>query len=209
METSETIGQRIKVVRGLLSQKEFGQRIGLSQTAVTALESGQSEPRLSTFNSIVEKFEVNPDWLRTGKSSLVFTTDPSKPVGCVDPEPEPPAGTPAMRVNRGQLVEHADTVLLLSETEQKLVEAEKELTGVKSENQQLAERLKDAKEEILWLRGKSLASSPAADFATLSPLPAPNAIGYHANAERATRAEAFDAYVATRQEQGGVVAELV
>jgi transcriptional regulator with XRE-family HTH domain len=71
MEPSQTIGQRIKQVRGELSQKAFGARIGLSQTAVTALENDQSEPRLGTFNSIVDAFNVNPEWLRTGQGSPV------------------------------------------------------------------------------------------------------------------------------------------
>jgi transcriptional regulator with XRE-family HTH domain len=70
MEPSHSIGQRIKRVRGELSQKAFGLKIGLSQTAVTALENDQSEPRLGTFNAIVEAFHVNPEWLRTGAGEM-------------------------------------------------------------------------------------------------------------------------------------------
>ena len=76
-----TIGERIKQVREKadLSQKAFGARIGLSQTAVTALENNQSEPRLSTFNKVVEAFRVNPEWLRTGDGNAAPSpTDPDK-----------------------------------------------------------------------------------------------------------------------------------
>ena len=70
MQPTPTIGQRIKTVRGELSQKAFGARVGLSQTAVTALENDQSEPRLGTFSRIVEAFNVAPDWLRTGAGTM-------------------------------------------------------------------------------------------------------------------------------------------
>ena len=70
MQPTPTIGQRIKTVRGELSQKAFGARVGLSQTAVTALENDQSEPRLGTFSRIVEAFNIAPDWLRTGAGTM-------------------------------------------------------------------------------------------------------------------------------------------
>ena len=62
----ETISRRIRQVRGTMSQKEFGASIGITQTAVTALENALSEPRLSTFCKIVDAFGIDPEWLRTG-----------------------------------------------------------------------------------------------------------------------------------------------
>jgi transcriptional regulator with XRE-family HTH domain len=72
MEGTNSLGERIKMVRerAELSQKEFGKKVELSQTAVTALENNQNEPRLSTFNNIVEAFKVNPEWLRTGVGEI-------------------------------------------------------------------------------------------------------------------------------------------
>jgi transcriptional regulator with XRE-family HTH domain len=72
MENTNNLGERIKMVRekAELSQKAFGGKVGLSQTAVTALENNQNEPRLSTFNQIVEAFKINPEWLRTGQGEM-------------------------------------------------------------------------------------------------------------------------------------------
>ena len=77
MQPTSSIGQRIKTVRGELSQKAFGARVGLSQTAVTALENDQSEPRLGSFSRIVEAFGINPDWLRTGLGVMRQRNQPS------------------------------------------------------------------------------------------------------------------------------------
>jgi len=112
----QSIGERIKEVRekAELSQKAFGNRIELSQTAVTALENNQSEPRLGTFNKIVEAFRINPEWLRTGKGEI-------KPSGATlptDPAPQAP---------------HAGSMQIVAETPM-----ERQL---KRENKELREQL--------------------------------------------------------------------
>lgn len=83
MDATTSLGERIKMVRerAELSQKEFGKKVELSQTAVTALENNQNEPRLSTFNNIVEAFKVNPEWLRTGLGEIRATVGMLHAVG--------------------------------------------------------------------------------------------------------------------------------
>ncbi|TGE08281.1 helix-turn-helix domain-containing protein [Hymenobacter fodinae] len=98
----ESIGDRIKQVREKadLSQKAFGKRIGISQTAVTALENNQSEPRLGTFYKIVEEFRVNADWLRAGAGQMKL--DAPQPT---DPTPPPPGTTLAIAADPDEVRE--------------------------------------------------------------------------------------------------------
>ena len=99
MQPTPTIGQRIRTVRGELSQKAFGARVGLSQTAVTALENDQSEPRMGTFSRIVEAFNIAPDWLRTGAGAMRQRQQPN-PV-----TEAPPAGPLVAPVVLPEMVE--------------------------------------------------------------------------------------------------------
>jgi transcriptional regulator with XRE-family HTH domain len=169
-----TFGSRVREYRKFkgLSQTAFAEQCDLEQGNITQMEKG-TEPKQSNVAKIISGYpDLSPDWLLLGTGPMLrdnrtLTPEPAYRKQLHDLAAQvaatstPEAGTPA-RGNHGQVVEHADTVLLLSETEQRLIETEKELTGVKSENQQLNERLQDAKEEILWLRGKSTPSSYAA-----------------------------------------------
>jgi len=61
-----TISERIKLIRGSLSQSDFGAQIGVSQSAVQNYESGQI-PKGDVLQRIRQKFKVNIDWLLTGE----------------------------------------------------------------------------------------------------------------------------------------------
>lgn len=67
---------RIKEIRKKhgLNQEQFGARIGIKQSTVTAYECGNRVPMDSTVLAICREFDVNEEWLRTGKG------DPSGPM---------------------------------------------------------------------------------------------------------------------------------
>ena len=142
MENTESIGQRIKMVRGELSQKAFGLRIGLSQTAVTALENDQSEPRLGTFNSIVAAFGVNPEWLRTGSGQTRGRA--LSPVAVAEPAPDYTSG-------------EATTATLYIEV------LKEQVADLKADKTRLLEENHDLRDEVKLLLGKPFGSSDAAD----------------------------------------------
>ena len=50
-----------------LSQTDFGERIGRSQSTITAYETGASEPDLATFDSMAAVLGVNAAWLAFGE----------------------------------------------------------------------------------------------------------------------------------------------
>jgi transcriptional regulator with XRE-family HTH domain len=191
-----------------LTQEGLGDLCGIKRGTVGTIVNGKTVPDVEALAALKRaKPKLSWDWLLLGKGEMMeggpeqpykehlraaaaLSAEMAKPSKA--PETAPVEAGASSTAQRGQVVEHADTVL--------------KLATVEAENGQLRQRLEDAREEILWLRGKSPASSNAAAPASLPALPAPNAIGYHACAER--RAAEFDEYVAVRQEEGGV-AELV
>ncbi len=63
---------RIKQVRKALklNQAEFGERIGVKQSTVTAYECGNRTPLDAVIAMICKTFNVNEEWLRTGEGTM-------------------------------------------------------------------------------------------------------------------------------------------
>ncbi len=68
----EGIGERIKELRKILrlSQREFGEKVGKSLTAVQKWEAGDNPPSETTLKTISKVFGVNLDWLKTGEGEM-------------------------------------------------------------------------------------------------------------------------------------------
>lgn len=71
-----TIGERIKSIRMTAGQdgkkmtlEEFGRKIGISNQAVSAIESGKARPSNQTIEFICREFSVNKNWLETGEGA--------------------------------------------------------------------------------------------------------------------------------------------
>ena len=66
------IGDRIKKVRKDLdmTQAEFARRIGSVQNTITGYESGRRNPSAPVISLICKEFNVNEEWLRTGKGEM-------------------------------------------------------------------------------------------------------------------------------------------
>ena len=69
---------RIKQVRKALNlnQAEFGERIGVKQSTVTAYECGNRTPLDAVIAMICKTFNVNETWLRTGEGEMFAPVDP-------------------------------------------------------------------------------------------------------------------------------------
>lgn len=59
------IGQKIKNIRKInsLNQVDFAKVIGISQSTLSDIESGKSNPSIETLISLHEKYNVNLNWL--------------------------------------------------------------------------------------------------------------------------------------------------
>lgn len=64
---------RIKEIRKVsgLSQTKFGERLGITLSAVQKWEMGHNQPDASSIKLICEKFSVNETWLRTGAGEML------------------------------------------------------------------------------------------------------------------------------------------
>ena len=70
------MNERIKEIRKSvgLSQKEFGVRIGVSDTAVSKIERGERNPSEQTILSICREFNINYAWLKDGIGDMFLNT---------------------------------------------------------------------------------------------------------------------------------------
>ena len=62
---AETLGDRIRQARSMmrLSQAELARRIGISTTAMNAIEAGTTDPRASRIKAIADVLQVSTDSL--------------------------------------------------------------------------------------------------------------------------------------------------
>ena len=69
--------QRIKEIRKYfkLTQVDFGDRIGVKQSTVTAYETGSREPSESVIMAICREFNVSREWLETGEGEMFDTAN--------------------------------------------------------------------------------------------------------------------------------------
>lgn len=66
------MGERIKKLRKALglTQKEFGERIGVKPNTIGTYEIGRNEPIDAVLTLICREFNVNEKWLRTGEGEM-------------------------------------------------------------------------------------------------------------------------------------------
>lgn len=66
METKTTIAQRLRAVRGALTQAEFAHRLGVHKNTLGRYERGESEPDTRIARHLCTIFGVQPHWLLFG-----------------------------------------------------------------------------------------------------------------------------------------------
>lgn len=71
------MNERIKQVRKYynLPMDKFGERIGITKSSVSLLESGKNNPSDQTLKLICREFNVSYDWLMDGVGDMLQQTD--------------------------------------------------------------------------------------------------------------------------------------
>lgn len=64
-----------------LTQKEFGDKIGIAGNTVTNYENGLRSPSNSIVVAICREFNVNEEWLRTGEGDMFITMPEDEELG--------------------------------------------------------------------------------------------------------------------------------
>lgn len=92
------MNERIKKLRKSLdlTQQKFADSIGMKRNTVANYETGKCEPSNSVISLICKGFNVNEEWLRTGKGEMF--------------EPKPSAALDALARERGMT--HSDYVVI-------------------------------------------------------------------------------------------------
>lgn len=76
------MNERIKQIRKEfgLSQLEFGKRLGISDAAVSKIESGKNTPAETTIKLICTEFRISYDWILKGEGHMKLDERPSTDV---------------------------------------------------------------------------------------------------------------------------------
>jgi transcriptional regulator with XRE-family HTH domain len=80
MAINISVRDRIKAVRTklMLSQQEFGKRIYISQSLLAEIEAGHRNVNARIVQLIVSQYNVNKEWLLTGKGEMLSAPPPDK-----------------------------------------------------------------------------------------------------------------------------------
>ncbi|SMF44455.1 Helix-turn-helix [Desulfovibrio gilichinskyi] len=70
--TLMSIGDRIKKVRGKISQKEFSSTIGVAQNTLGNYERSERTPNADVIVTIAKEFNVSFDWLLLGEGPMFY-----------------------------------------------------------------------------------------------------------------------------------------
>ena len=76
----DTIGERIRLLRKseTLTLEKFGERIGITASSCSTMESGKSNPSDQTIRSICREFRVREEWLRAGEEPIYMLLTPNQ-----------------------------------------------------------------------------------------------------------------------------------
>lgn len=72
-DLAETIGDRIKMVRGTLSQADFALRLKVSKNTVGNYERGDRSPDADFLAHLYEEFGADITWLLTGQGTMLIS----------------------------------------------------------------------------------------------------------------------------------------
>jgi transcriptional regulator with XRE-family HTH domain len=73
------IGERVKLVRGELNQRDFADRLGVSKGSISQIEQGKAMPSGDFLLKIHSAFEVDITWLLTGMGNQPTTAPALRP----------------------------------------------------------------------------------------------------------------------------------
>jgi len=82
------MNERVKEIRksNNLSQIEFAKMMGVSQSVISLIESGQSSLSLDLLKKITDHFDISADWLIHGKEDFIEVSQKNKFIPLVDKE---------------------------------------------------------------------------------------------------------------------------
>jgi transcriptional regulator with XRE-family HTH domain len=77
----DTIGKRIRFIRGEMSQAEFAKKVGINKSTLGRYERDVNSPDAKSIELICDSFMIQPKWLLTGEGSFEATPNKDALVG--------------------------------------------------------------------------------------------------------------------------------
>ena len=65
-----TLGERIRILRGEMSQQQFADKLSITRQYVALLESDKRDPSPLLIDSLCQKFAVRREWLELGHEPM-------------------------------------------------------------------------------------------------------------------------------------------
>ncbi|SHI59715.1 helix-turn-helix domain-containing protein [Halodesulfovibrio aestuarii] len=141
------IADRIRKIRGNLSQREFADRIGINMNTLRAYEKGRSLPPSEVLENICLNFDASPSWLLLG----------------IESERRQESSQPTHQENCPRCTE---LEARLDKEREEVRELSKELRELNAENRTILKENGKLKEEIGLLKGELKARAAPTDKAT-------------------------------------------
>lgn len=157
MNTDTTMAQRLRAIRGTLTQAEFAHRLGIHKNTLGRYERGESEPDTQIARQLCTLFGVQPHW-------LLFGSD-MEPLDAGVPVSKCAAAHPA-----GRLADELDNLRRdYRDLRQDLRELRNENREMRQENRALTGTIRELLRENGELRSRLAESGPRPAQST--PLP--------------------------------------
>lgn len=143
------IPERLKTIRGTLSQTEFAKKIGSSQSTVSGCEKGKQRPDSELIKRICSEFSVSPAWLLFGTGPMLMQAGKVQ-TGDVSPVLSPPLSTqPIEKITSeknktGDMSPVYEVQRELTEALKKRAEAQERITSLLEEKAELQVALERA-----------------------------------------------------------------
>lgn len=67
-----TVGQRIRILRGTMTQRDFSRVVEIHKSSLGRYERGEGYPDAADLRKICERLNVNPDWLLFGGDRQIY-----------------------------------------------------------------------------------------------------------------------------------------
>lgn len=150
-----TIGERLKLVRGSVSQDEFSKRLGVSKAAVGAYERNAQMPG-STFSiAVCDRYNIEPRWLLTGVGPMRSGAEAAPGVSGALPSSAALSGAVEAGCARCLKLEEK-----LNRTEHQRDDAVEQLRRTWDENRQLWRQNADLRERLARLEERFIGKGP-------------------------------------------------
>jgi transcriptional regulator with XRE-family HTH domain len=158
-----SLSERIKLIKGSLSQDQFGKMIGASQGAVKSWEAGDSAPGSAFLSAIRAKFGVNIDWLLTGEGEQYIDKREKKGIEIkpvIEEQPDISIDSFAKAVSQlKEIFDCQDYGIITAiqanlNTVVKTVRREKELSNLIKENEQLKAKTSSLEDRVSSLEAQ-------------------------------------------------------